>query len=230
MPDLELPQLHLEGITLLAKLDEPQFLHFMQTLKDAKPFTDRKHLISNASAAAPEGLADSYAKIASTAIAMKSFCTYAEVPTKVFAADVFASSSVNSLALGENKDPTKARLVQLLTTESIIVAAKATANLTAHEHPFRNVRVFTDVRTVFIDEEEKIEEISPAAAVIVQMMRIRYIKNGNQEEIFFALDTIDIDNMMATLQRAKTKHERLKVLLAKASLPCVEIASDDEEY
>jgi hypothetical protein len=228
MPDLELPEEHVQGIRVLSKMDAAAFERAIGAIAQVKAFSDRKRLVKNIAEAMPEIERKDATKIIDTAIAMLSFCSYVEISISTFVDDVFSSSSVVDALDPDKTSVAKDRLAKLLKAKNIVVAAKAAAILTAHEHPFRSARIFTDIRTVFTGDDND-DELSPAAAVIVQMMRVRYIKNGNQEEIFFALDSADIDSMIETLERAKTKCENLKPFIDKASIPYVEVQNKEEQ-
>ena len=63
----------------------------------------------------------------------------------------------------------------------------------------------TDVRPVFGSDTKA----PPAAAVLVHMLDLSYQKDGDIKHLYIAMDSMDIDTLRETLDRAETKAESL---------------------
>ena len=101
--------------------------------------------------------------------------------------------------------------IEALSLERTVgTAAKAGYILTQHERIFVGARILTDVRPIFhLNVSEK-----PESAVIVHMLRIAQRDNyGNQADQYFALDSNDIRDLKALIDRALEKEETLKGLM-----------------
>ncbi len=120
----------------------------------------------------------------------------------------------------ENSETQWAKLQKFFITalsleNTLGTAAKAGYVLTQHERIFDGARIMTDVRPIFhFDVAEK-----PESAVIIHMLRItqrdQYRKFQDQ---YFALDSNDIRNLKAVIERALKKEETLKGLMQKSGV------------
>jgi hypothetical protein len=102
-------------------------------------------------------------------------------------------------------------IITALSLESTVgTAAKAGRILTQHERIFASARILTDVRPIFhLNVSEK-----PDSAVIIHMLRITQRDNfGHMSDKYFALDSNDIRNLKALIDRALRKEETLKALV-----------------
>lgn len=149
-----------------------------------------------------------------------------DVDTSTYVNDITESlkevkgESAEWLAADESLGQFKERLTRLLSIKPLEVVAKANDVLIANGQTYLSAQILTDIRAVFGESVEA----SPAAAVIVHMLNIEYYQNGERQEFFVALDTADIGDLMKTLERAKTKAESLKRLLASTGVTYVEVS------
>jgi hypothetical protein len=100
----------------------------------------------------------------------------------------------------------KERLIRLLGIEAISVNSKAMALAYEHEHIFQSARIFTDIRPIF---GYSVQDV-PNRYIFFHTLKIRYTDDGRMKELFLALDTADLQNMIEVLERAKMKVESLK--------------------
>jgi hypothetical protein len=105
------------------------------------------------------------------------------------------------------------------------LSVKVIANLgraldIAYEHGlvFASVRIFSDVRPLFVDGPDR----SPTGAVIGHTLKLDVVNNGNYESIYIALDTIDLESLRDVLAREVTKTTTLQGVLAQLDLPCID--------
>jgi len=82
-------------------------------------------------------------------------------------------------------------------------------------------QIFTDLRPVF---GEKISG-PPYAMVVTQSLKLTYYESptGSPKEIYIALDSKDIKDMKATLERAEEKALRLKDSLNAAGIRIIDL-------
>lgn len=109
------------------------------------------------------------------------------------------------------------RLARLLSIPSATLNSKALSLASEAQKTFSSARIFTDVRPVFG------EEISdPSAAVIVHTLRIEFVENNDDRQLFLALDGDDLDAISKVVDRAREKEKALKSFLSKSSLSVVD--------
>jgi hypothetical protein len=110
------------------------------------------------------------------------------------------------------------RLRTLYGTIALFRVAKAIDVLVEQERLFHGARSFIDIRSVFTDEAEE----APIAAVLMTTLRITFHEADELRSIFLALDTDDVRRLQVVLDRAVTKAEALRHLVADAGLPLLE--------
>jgi len=113
----------------------------------------------------------------------------------------------------------KERLAHLLSIRTLQITVKAFDVLTEHERTFSKARVLTDIRPVFGDSTNS----SPEAAIIIHMLSIGFLKNGERGEFVVALDNKDIQRLIEALERAKAKTESLKSTISSTGISYVEV-------
>lgn len=111
-------------------------------------------------------------------------------------------------------DAFKDRLVRLLNIESLIYAAKASSVMTAHDHVFVHARTLTDVRAVFGPDVEAL----PKAAMIIHTLEIAYRRGRRNENFYVAMDSQDVESLIATLQRSLAKETGLRKVLEQSTV------------
>lgn len=113
------------------------------------------------------------------------------------------------------------RLRKLLERKTPLqLVAKAMNVFTEHEHTFRNCRILTDIRPVFVDSDKE-AEIALAAGTIVHTLKLEYREGRRTLEIFVAMDDKDILSLESALQRAKIKARDLREFLNRTDIPFI---------
>jgi hypothetical protein len=145
----------------------------------------------------------------------------ADVSPKEFSEAVSNSTAVSQsddLSL-EQKDGLKKRLELLLGLDKPLgVTAKALDVMTHHENIFYSARIFSDIRPVFSEKPATV-----SAAVIIHNLQIGFGHSGSRQEIYFALDTNDIQELKEVIERAEQKTIALKSIIAKADVPYLDV-------
>jgi len=114
----------------------------------------------------------------------------------------------------KQRDKFKARLTNLLSIQSLDIASKGFTILKSNENGFHDSRIITEIRPIFGSDPE----IAPTAAVILHMLNITYHREGEMKELYFALDTDDLDILREAIDRADLKAKSLKALLDKTNI------------
>ncbi|MFZ0662921.1 MAG: hypothetical protein WAM66_09540 [Acidobacteriaceae bacterium] len=107
-------------------------------------------------------------------------------------------------------------LLGAIQLEQIVgTTAKAGVVLTEHERIFDGVRIFTDFRPIYhADVAEK-----PTAGVVIHMLKItNRDKQGRRFDVYYALDSNDLEKMRGTLNRAAEKEKTLRQTMEDAGL------------
>jgi hypothetical protein len=117
----------------------------------------------------------------------------------------------------ELKELLREKLTKLLSVPSISLVSKAAGVLFDCDNILKHARVLTDIRPVFGYGDDD----SVLASVIVQTLKLEYVKDDEKKEFFVNLDGQDIDNLIAILQRAKRKAVQSENLLKAANVPCI---------
>jgi hypothetical protein len=119
--------------------------------------------------------------------------------------------------LDVNTDVLRRRLEDLLGCQSLSLGAKASALQREHEKVLLDVRVFSDLRPIFGDDAENL-----SGAVVVHMLKLSYMREGQRQEIFLALDDEDLEKMQKVIVRAEGKSKAIRKFLSAASLPDID--------
>jgi hypothetical protein len=109
------------------------------------------------------------------------------------------------------------RAKKILDVESLHLIAKAHSVLLEHSCTYSSARIVSDIRTVFGDDISS----QPEAAVIVHMLNIVYFNARRREISSIAMDEKDIDQLIAVLERARTKSKSLRETIEKSGVKYV---------
>lgn len=107
------------------------------------------------------------------------------------------------------------RLVSLLSTGQLDIAAKALGVLNDNQRSYVIARILSDLRPVFHDNVAQ----GPAAFVVVHSLKVEFVESRRQQEFFVTLDGRDLQALMRTLQRALEKDRELQTLATKLEIP-----------
>lgn len=102
-----------------------------------------------------------------------------------------------------------AGLLKLLSAKPVVRAAK-TVDL-ANSTPARctGFRIVTDIRPVF---DEEISEAIPAA-FITQTLKISFISDGREQDLYIVVDEDDLDRIESQVHRAKNKQNAARKMI-----------------
>lgn len=218
---LQIPPLYVAGLKTLRQLDEDTVQQLAVALSDAPLLYSPQDLLSNlmqkVDGVATVQLEEILKALLSLCLARIQLDTSApELADRVCSA-MEQSEDEDLRLLGEDCDRFKDRLTNLLSIEPLVYAAKASSVMTAHDHTFVHARTLTDARPVFGSDVEN----PPKAAMIIHTLEIAYRTGRKSENFYVALDSQDVESLIATLQRALAKEAGLKTVLKKSGVTCL---------
>ena len=112
-------------------------------------------------------------------------------------------------------------LVRFLKGESSFGQShRANALLACHANNFAKARIITDVRAVFVDDENDVSE--PVGALITHVLKIEYVKgsnSNNKEEFFVGLDEGELAELKKAIERAEKKAVHLRSMITASGFP-----------
>ncbi len=114
------------------------------------------------------------------------------------------------------------KLTKLLNVSSIRIITKATRVVFDCDNILTQARVLTDIRPIFGYGDDDLI----LGSVIVQTLKLEYVKDDKKKEFFVNLDDEDVDNLIAILQRAKRKTDRSKELLEVANVTYIPMVQE----
>lgn len=218
MAELPISQERIAGLVKLRTLEEDSFKELMTALSGAPPVlrpTDLvAYLVPKVTSITETNLREILAMLISLSVAQ----VRANISTSQLTGDVctvMGQSENQQLKLGgEECDSFRDRLVGLLNIESLMYPAKANWVMADHDRIFQQARVLTDIRAVFGPDIG----VLPKGAVIIHMLNVTYRHGGKKDNFYVAMDSLDVESLIATLQRALAKATTLNKVLEKADL------------
>ncbi|HTV47269.1 MAG TPA: hypothetical protein VMG59_02385 [Phycisphaerae bacterium] len=214
-----------QSLEALIAMSESDFVQVVDCAQKTL-LSDLKNVPTTISSALPAPIQAVAAQIIGTAINIQMASTYIDVSIDELVKSNFVDSTPIAPETQNKIDIALHRMNAILKTKCLALAIKSHEILVAHKNVYSNARVFTDMRAIFADPTEQGATPPAAGAVLVQMLRIRYVKNGETDDIYFALDTKDVKNLIVVLQRAIAKADTLRSVMSKISMPCVEVAEE----
>lgn len=137
-------------------------------------------------------------------------------------ADAMEQSGIDSLEFFEveHRETFEARLTQFLEIDSLEVAAKAISLSYEQEHTLHgNPRILTDVRPIFSSEPE---DVYLRGAMVMHTLKFEYHEGREIKEMFIALDSEEVEELIGALERAKSKAESLKQWIQESPVDYIE--------
>lgn len=114
------------------------------------------------------------------------------------------------------------RLIAFLTDPRLQVATKAAYVMIQHPAVYHSARVLTDLRPILSVESPP----ELGAAVIVHVLQLTTLQDGEEHSVFVALDSHDIPKLRAALDRALAKETALRTAMASTKLPILHLPAE----
>ncbi len=222
MAFLRLPSGYRAALVCLTSLTDESVTKLLSAFKDITPSVFRKDLSEKIASSSVEGISPSDAlglvdALFSLYVVKTSTAKSAEALADDVARAVEGVASEGHSLTKESLDVFQDRLKQLLSVEAVDVCSKATGLQIEYQKIFGNARVQTDVRPVFGNDVSA----KPLGFLLLHNLKIEYIESGQQREVFLALTSEDVDDLLEILERAKTKTNTLKQLPSFSGLDII---------
>ena len=94
--------------------------------------------------------------------------------------------------------------------ESIGISAKALSLLYDEQKVVSGSKILSDIRPVFLSDPEG----APPAALIIHSLKLQFMEDGAEKELFVTMDSSDLMDLQRVVDRAIKKEETLKTLLS----------------
>lgn len=221
---LRIPETFRPAILDIINLTDEKYEALFRALSAAKPVLSMNDLISQVRTQAKVDRAKLESIIR---ILIVLYSVRGEVPLKKFVND-FCDSARTTLLKDQKHgwDILRKRITHFLKLEKpIVILAKAAEVMTAHEHVFREARIFTDLRPIFTTDPVE----RPLAATFVHMLKLNYTHGPSKKEFFIAMDSVDIKKLQKVLARALSKEKTLRALAKTTKLPCLDMESFEDK-
>lgn len=225
MVQLSIPREYWRGFAELRELKEGQIQELVSALAQEEPVSGRTSLHMRM-ASEVENIGNSeLSAITDALISLVGLRDTLRIDIPEFVgtiADAMNQSGDENLALPdeESRESFEAKLAQLLEIDSLEVTAKAIGLSREQAHTIHgNPRVLTDVRPIFSSEPA---EISLWGAMVIHALKLEYHEGRQLEELYIALSTREIDDLIEVLERAKSKAEILKQWIQDSPVPYME--------
>ena len=221
MPEITIPESAYPAIRSLSQLSAEDFKTLLKALEQAKPAAAPhlfwKHVAKLAPTITPSTIEIIVNELFAMHLALEGVPISTEQFAKNLSDDVF---SEQKLPIDEaDRDILKDRLTKLFELKaSLGLTAKALDILTDAQHLFYTAKILTDIRPVFNEEGKVIE-----AAVIVHNLLIHYGDAGDHKNFFVHMDTDDIKQLRAVLDRADQKAKALQALLQRSEVSYLDV-------
>ncbi len=224
MAELTFPEEYKDGFVAIRGLEEDQVRELVAAFKDEPATLNRAEVQKRlqAKTSIPPG---DLASILEALISLYALRDSVDEELPVFVeviSGMINQSSIEELAFASEKEREhfEAKLFQLLSIGSLDIAARATDVLYERERTIHGKpRIFTDLRPIF----EPGPEPSPRGAAIVHTLKISYHEDRQVRELFVALDTENVNELIGVLERANSKAEALKEFLSDTDLQYIDV-------
>jgi hypothetical protein len=127
-------------------------------------------------------------------------------------------AEADELGLDEKaREVFRGRMERILEVDALTRLAKAADLLTESDKPYGEARIISDIRPVFLDDPSD----PPTGAVLVHTLKIDYYSREGSEGFstaYFALDDIDLEQLLNAVKRAREKAASLHKVIADAGL------------
>ncbi len=215
----KIPDQDLRTLERLAALPELEAVGFLDAVAKTEPTIGRIKFVVQVTSALPDMQKAVAEELMRAVLVMQAVRIAWESTAEEFVKALAAAENVvKSEALSSKGELWRKRLIALLSTESAFLTVKAAAILTAQEHPFESVKIYTDIRPIFADRLVDGVKLEPSAAVLVHRLRLCLGGENQPRELEVALDNRDLDALAKAVERARQKAAMLTGIMERSNL------------
>ena len=117
----------------------------------------------------------------------------------------------------ENWKSIREKFLEILEAQRLVTSVIAISLSFEYPNLLTEARVLTDIRPVFKGEAAD----SIQGATVSQSLKITYFRDGHRDSITFAMDMVDLDDLIRECERAKKKAETSKNLMESVDVPTI---------
>ncbi len=221
MAVLKIPPARVSGLIKLRELEQESLHELMAALTEG-PLKFRAEDLEAYLTGRIKTISETDIKeILGTLVSLSLSQTQLNLPVSEFAEGVCTamqqSENTQLKLVGEQCDIFKQRLLGLLNIEALTFPLKASGVMADHDQVFLRARVLTDIRAIFGSDIEA----PPKGSVIVHTLNITHLRNGEEDRFYVAMDSEDVESLIATLQRSLAKTASLRVVIEAAGVACL---------
>jgi hypothetical protein len=144
-------------------------------------------------------------EIVGTLLSLYAARTSMDMALDSFVTELLIAAKPLQATEGQPVETLQRTLKDLLGVRPLSMISKARGVHTDHENTFCSVRILTDLRAVFdVDVKQ-----APVGFVMAHILKLGYHHAGKHTTIHVAMDKVDVDKLIATLQRAQEKASTL---------------------
>lgn len=137
-----------------------------------------------------------------------------------FVEDIAESMTISEEFKIEESDLLKDNLLYLYECrDNILLTIKANELLGEFDKLFIDCRILSDIRIIFNEDLDKQEQV----AVAVHQLKLDYVKHGESQQTFFALDSNDLRKLKIAIERALEKDKNIKSNVYQNNLEFIEL-------
>ncbi len=223
MSNIRIPDQHRQTFFEIAKLPDLAITELFSILETISPAIKHQDAVMRALDSTKQISSKDARAIAAVLLSVYSALEYSGKRLNVFMEELIESlydvQYEKSVAPAPAPDPEEKqilsdKLTKLLSIPSIRLISKATSVVFDCDNILKHARVLTDIRPIFgYDDTDSI-----LGSVIVQTLKLEYVKDDEEKEFYVSLDNQDVDNLITMLQRAKHKADQSRDLLKEANV------------
>lgn len=224
MAGLSIPEEYERGFVEIRALEEDQVQELVSALKNEPTTLDRVELQRRIEMNVGDNIPRDLGSIIETLFSLYALRDDMGLALPDFievVSEMVDYSYIEELEFADEEDRERfeAKLTQLLGVDSLDIAARATDILYERERTIHGrPRVFTDIRPIF----EAGPEPSPRGAMVVHTLKISYHEGRQIRELFIALGTDNVSELVDALERAKSKADALKEFIGGTDVQYIE--------
>lgn len=198
MPSITVPEEHSSGLLKIIGLS-PEDSRLVAAALGKATSLNRMALAALVKDALPTLTIDDAREIVGTLLSLYAARTGMDMALESFVADLL--SAAKSIQGGQPVEVSQQSLTELLGVRPLSMISKARGLHVDHENTFCSARILTDLRAVF-DVDVKQE---PVGFVMAHILKLGYHHAGKHTTIHIGMDKVDVDKLIAALQRAQEK-------------------------
>ena len=204
MPSIRVPEQHASGLLRIMGLS-PEDSHLVAVALEKAASLNVRALTALVKEALPALTIQESREIVGTLLSLYAARTSMDMVLDSFVTELLIAAKPLQATEGQPVETLQRTLRDLLSVRPLSMISKARGLHTDHENTFCSVRILTDLRAVF-DVDVKQE---PVGFVMAHVLKLGYHHAGKHTAIHIAMDKVDVDRLIAALQRAQEKASTL---------------------